>query len=60
MKNKYEINLRSEMYNHDNEKIIKKSIIKENKYDYNRLILLGIFSFIIILIVLIIIIILTS
>ena len=52
-KNKFEVKLKSEMYNHDNENIIKREEVKENKYDTNSLtliFLIGLILFIIIII----------
>ena len=58
-KNKFEVKLKSEMYNHDNEHIIKREEIKENKYNTNNLIIAFIIGFITFIILLILIIILT-
>ena len=57
-KNKFEVKLKSEMYNHDNEKIIRRET-NGNKYDSNKLTLLLIGGFLLLIIVLIIITILT-
>lgn len=51
--NKFEVKLKSEMYNHDNEKIIHREENKINTNSYKILFVLGI-AFIIILITIII------
>lgn len=58
-KNKFEVKLKSEMYNHDNEHIIKREEIKENKYNTNTLTLSFMIGFIFFIIILILIITLT-
>lgn len=58
-KNKFEVKLKSEMYNHDNEHIIKRQEIKENKYNTNNLTMAFVIGFIIFIILLILIITLT-
>lgn len=58
-KNKFEVKLKSEMYNHDNEHIIKRQEIKENKYNTNNLTMTFVIGFIIFIILLILIITLT-
>ena len=55
-KNKFEVKLKSEMYNHDNEKIIRR---EENKTDTNNLTLAFIIGFILFIILLILIILFT-
>ena len=55
-KNKFEVKLKSEMYNHDNEKIIRR---EDNKTDANNLTLAFIIGFILFIILLILIILFT-
>ncbi len=55
-KNKFEVKLKSEMYNHDNEKIIRR---EENKTDTNNLTLAFIIGFILFIVILILIILFT-
>ena len=52
-KNKFEVKLKSEMYNHDNEQIVRR---EEKKIDTNNLTLAFIIGFIIFIIILILII----
>lgn len=54
-KNKFEVKLKSEMYNHDNEQIIKRQEIKKDN-DTNKLTISFIIGFILFIIILILII----
>ncbi len=53
-KNKFEIKLKSEMYNHDNEKITRREI-PENKFNTNKILIISIICFLLLIITFIII-----